>query len=709
MPASPPEAAAPPRPERLRPLWIYAAIVLATLAAYAPALGGGFLWDDDAHLTRPALRSLHGLGRIWFEPGATPQYAPLLHSLFWIEHRLWGDAALGYHLANVLGHAIAACLLARLLRRLFSGWAAPAFAALLFALHPVAVESVAWISQQGNPLAAIGCLAAALTYLRSDRDRNRGPLEAVAPPERNSVNRSPDASYVVATGLFVLALLSQAAAAPLPGALLVIGWWQRGRLSWRRDVRWLLPWFVLGGAALLLTAGVEPAFPGDPGSDFGLSLVERGLLAGRAVWFYAGKLAWPADLIFNYPRWTVDGGAAGSYGFPLALLAVLAGLGFLARRMRGPLAAALLFVGALSPVLGFFHLPAFIFSFVADHFQYLASLGFMAAVAGGWAGREARWPRRGAAAGRALALLLVAVLGALTWRQCRLYRDPAALYGASLERNPDAWLLDSELGNLLLRRGRVPEAERHYERALRGNPSYAPARRNLGDIYLNTGRPGAAIEQFKAALYLQPDSADVYLNLGNALGQAGHWPEAIAEYGEVLRREPASAAAHDALGNALGGLGRWDEAMSHYERALRIDSGDAQAQNGLGAALFHGGEVGGAIVHYERALQLKPDFAEARYNLGNALMRVGRADAAIAQYRQALPLEPRWADLHFNLGEALSADGRMAEASDQYEEALRLRPDDRQTEYQLAVALRALGRNDEAGLHFARAAALAAP
>jgi hypothetical protein len=326
---------------------MFALFFIAALAAYFPALRGDFLWDDAGHVTNPALQSWSGLLRIWFEPGVTQQYYPLLHSAFWLEHKLWGDAVLGYHLINVLQHALAATLFGALLRRLAvpGAW----FAAGLFLLHPVCVESVAWICEQKNTLSLVLYLGAALAYLRFDTVRF---------PRR----------YVLATLLFVGALLTKTVTASLPAALLVVFWWQRGRLDWRRDVVPLLPWFVLGAGGGLFTAHFEKVLIGAQGAEFNLGALDRVVLAGRVFWFYLGKLAWPAELIFVYPRWNVDASVWWQWVFTLAGLALLGVLIWWQRRARGPLAAALLFGGSLFPVLGFVNVYPFIFSYVADHF-----------------------------------------------------------------------------------------------------------------------------------------------------------------------------------------------------------------------------------------------------------------------------------------------------------------------------------------------------
>ncbi len=266
--------------------WICALLlVLVTVLAYQPAWNGKPIWDDDAHITKPELRSLGGLARIWMEPGAAQQYYPLVHSFFWVEHRVWGDRTLGYHLINLLLHAGCALLLVKILRRLEvpGAW----LAAAIFALHPVEVESAAWIAELKNTLSGVCCLGAALAYLNFDRNRKW-------------------TFYAGALGLFMLGLMSKTVIATLPATLLVIFWWQRGRLSWNQDVLPLLPFFAAGIVAGLFTAWMERAFIGAEGSDFNLSAIQRCLIAGRAFWFYLGKLFWPAHLIFIYPRWNVS-------------------------------------------------------------------------------------------------------------------------------------------------------------------------------------------------------------------------------------------------------------------------------------------------------------------------------------------------------------------------------------------------------------------
>ena len=562
----------------LRSLAFGAFVLVATLLAYLPAVRADFIWNDSDYVTAPALQSLHGLWRIWCEVGATQQYYPLLHSAFWLEHRLWGDSPIGYHLVNILLHAGAAGLFAAVLRRLAvpGAW----LAALLFALHPVCVESVAWISEQKNTLSLVFYLAAALTYLRFDATRR-------------------PASYWLATALFLCALLSKTTTATLPAALLVIAWWRRGRLKWRRDAGPLVPWFVLGAALGLFSGWVEKNFIGAEGGDFAFSLFQRGVLAGRIVWFYLGKLVLPVDLIFIYPRWNVDATVPWQWLFSLGVLALLGALWVVRGRSRAPLAVLLLFAGSLFPVLGFFNVYAFIFSFVADHWQYLPCLAVLA-FAGAVVSR----------APRVVGLLLVSVLGVLTWRQSRMYADMDTFYRATLARNPACWMAHNNLGSLLRDTGRNDEAIAEYEATLWFKPDSDKAHTNVAIIFREQRRFVEALPHFEAAVKLEPGNAVYHDNLAGALREAGRAAEALPHHREALRLNAGYAAAHNDYGVTLRDLGRASEAIAQFEEAVRLDPNSAPAHLNLMLSYWLAGRVAEAKVHYAEARRLNPAVPE---------------------------------------------------------------------------------------------------
>ena len=600
----------------------------AVFLAYQPAWQGAPIWDDDGHLTRPALQSWHGLWRIWSELGATQQYYPLLHSAFWLQHRLWGDTTLGYHLISILLHAASAIFVAIILRRLAIPGAY--LAAAIFALHPVAVESVAWISELKNTLSGLLYLSAMLIYLRFDQTRQTH-------------------WYGWAMGLFVLGLLSKTVTATLPAALLVIFWWQRGRLSWRRDVRPLVPFFLLGAAAGMLTAWVERKLIGAEGIEFELTIVERCLLAGRVIWFYLGKLLWPADLIFSYARWHVSQTAGWQYLFPGAAIVLVAVLWRLRGRWRGPLAGLLFFIGTLAPVLGFCNVYPFVYSFVADHFQYLASLGIITLASAGIVLLLERWGVWRRPAGYLVCLTLLATLGTLTWRQSRMYADIDALYRTTIERNPDCWMAYNNLGNLAMERGRRDDALTYYQKALQINPDHVNSLNNLGNVLASRGQLDDAMACYRKALSIEPGNVDAHYNFANALAARGRLDEAIAEYQTTVDLKPDYAPAHNNLGNLLAVRGRFDQALTHYRRAAEILPDDAKTQNNLGAALAATGQFDEAAVHCRKALEILPGDVEIHFQLGVALAGQGRFHDALTQYREALKTNPKHAGAHSNL------------------------------------------------------------
>ena len=525
-------------------------LVAAVLVAYWPAFSAGFIWDDDAHVTPAALRSAGGLVRIWTEIGATQQFYPLLHSAFWLEHRLWGTSPLGYHLVNVGLHIIAALLLGLLLRRLAIPGAL--LAATLFALHPVHVESVAWISEQKNTLSAIFYLSAALAYLRFDEGRGRK-------------------AYVLALVLFVGGLLTKTVVATLPAALLVVIAWRRGRIRWRSDVVPLLPWFLLALVAGLLTAWIERRIIGAEGAAFELTALQRSLLAGRVGWFYLGKLAWPANLTFIYPRWEIDPAAWRDW---LPGLAAIAGLRVLWRwrqRTRAPLAAALLFGGTLFPVLGFFNVYPFQYSFVADHFQYLASVSVIAFAVGSLVHAAHYAPivtRRAAVVMAAAALMGFA---ALTRHQTHVYRDNRTLFAVTVARNPGAWMAWNNLGKEFMgAKPQLPAAIRCLERAIALRPDYPEALNNLGLALTQSGRAHDGLGHLERSLRLKPNWYQTHNNLGVALASLGRADEAVLSFQRAATLNPSLPNIHENWAKALVLLGCQAEADERFAIAARL-------------------------------------------------------------------------------------------------------------------------------------------
>jgi tetratricopeptide (TPR) repeat protein len=700
------------KPAASKDIRLGALVVIATLVAYLPSLSGEFIWNDSDYVTAPMLRSFGGLARIWTDVGVTQQYYPLLHSAFWFQHRLFGDSPLGYHIVTLLLHAGSAVLFAMVLRRLFSGdlrnrypgveW----LAALLFALHPVHVESVAWITEQKNTLSLAFYLGAALVYLGYDETRRPG-------------------SYFMALALFVLSLLCKTVTSSLPAALLVVFWWRRGRIDWRRDVLPLVPWLAIGAAAGVFSSWVERTYGGAKGAEFDISFVARGLVAGRATVFYVCNLAWPSGLDFIYPRWKVDPSALWQWLFPLGVLAAAAALWAVRRRTRGPLAAFLFFVGSLFPVLGFVNLYGARYSWVWDHWQYLPDLGLIALASSGLCAAWRHMPAHPRLLGPGLVGALALLLAGLTWSHCGMFHDNRTLYLANIELNPGSWMAHNNLGSELAQAGKASEAIAEYREALRLYPDCAEAHNNLGlALSKIPGGLNEAIAHYEEAIRLKPDFVEAHNNLGCGLDEIpGRMDDAMAQFQEALHIRPSYAEAHYNLGNTLNSLGRPQEAIAQFEEALRLDPGHVGAHNNLGSTLSKmPGRLDDGIAQYQEALRLDPAVAEVHNNLGNAWARTpGRINDAIAQYEEALRLRPEYADAHFYLANALVQTGRIPEAIQHYGEALRIQPNLAEASNNLGMILCRTGHNQEGmayidaairiqpefvPAHFARGAAL---
>ncbi|HEY1792140.1 MAG TPA: tetratricopeptide repeat protein [Opitutaceae bacterium] len=573
-----------------------AGIFAAAVLVYLPSMSGALIWNDTDYVTAPGLKSLHGLWLIWTRPGVTQQYYPLLHSFFWVQSRLWGEAPLGYHAVTVALHASASVLLAWVLRGLFNGTAlSPCLdggewlAALLFAIHPAHVESVAWISEQKNTLSLALYLGSALAYLRFDTTRGRR-------------------AYAWALALFLASLLCKTVTATLPAAMLVALWWKRGRISWKRDVVPLVPWFVVGIAAGLFTSWVERHYVGAEGGDFEIAGLQRLLVAGRAVWFYTGTLAWPFGLNFIYPRWVLDTHSLGQWLYPAAVLALVGALWLLRGKARGPLAAYLFFVGSLLPALGFVNLYGARYSWVWDHWQYLPDIGPISLAGAGlvFAWRRLRPGLRWV--GPWIAAVLALGLGSLTSAHCAMFHDNESLYLDTLARNPGSWMAHNNLG---LAWSKLP------------------------------GRLDDAIAQYQAALRLKPDIAETHTNLGRAwLQTPGRTDDAVAEFREAIRVDPKYPDAHFYLANSLVAKGDIKEAIENYETALKYDPGLPEASNNLGILLCRTGRGAEGLSRIEAALRMEPDFLPAHFARGAALLQMGRIQDAQAEFERVLALRP---------------------------------------------------------------------
>ncbi len=588
----------PPLADRLGTLWAKGGdlpptllIGVLALVAYATALGGGYIWDDDAYLTaNPLLFDLDGLRRIWFTAEA-PQYYPIVFSTFWLERKIWGLDPSGYHLVNVILHISNAVLLWRLLR--YMGVPGAWLAGAIFAVHPVHVESVAWITERKNVLSGLFYLLALQQYLVFES----GP--------RQGLWKNPY-RYAGVVALFVCALLSKSVTASLPAAILIVLWYRGQKFNGRVIVR-LIPLFVIGAASGLFTAWLEVHKVGASGGSWDLNVLERFLLAGQVMWFYLWKLFWPADLIFSYPRWTV------AADVPLQYLGLI-GVGAAAFALwwwrkawgRGPAAAAFFYLITLGPVLGFLNVYPMLFSWVADHFQYLASAGPIALAAGAaaWVWREkagaAKWGCPAAAA------VLIA-LGALTWQQGWIYESEETIWRDTIRKNPESWMAHNNLGGVLARRGQVRDALRHYQKSLQNRKYKEIALNNIGNQLFRLGKVSEAADHYRRAIALNPKYVKPRAGLGRALAETGKVEEGIKELKEALRVQPGFPAAHNNLGLALTKKGRIKEAESEFLKAIKGDPTLAEARFNFALSLVQAKRYGRAIKVLREGVRLTPN------------------------------------------------------------------------------------------------------
>jgi protein O-mannosyl-transferase len=687
--------------ERRNWLWGFLLIALV-FAAYARIFNAGFIWDDESHLTQnPCVVGPLGLKEVWTTPRAV--YYPLVLTTFWALHKVVGLTPWPYHLLNVLLHAGSTVLLWRILRQLNvrGAW----LGAALWALHPVMVQSVAWVTELKNTQSCLFYLLS-IVYFLNWENYSRRPVgdgharyrEATTADPRSqgrALSRSPQRRTgsrrsLMLLGLslffFILATLSKPSVVMLPVVLGLCTWWRTGllRQGYRgqgricsRDVAALVPFALISAVASIWTIFEQKFHAGAIGAEWAQTWPERLIIAGRAMWFYLGKLAWPEPLIFIYPRWAINSSQIITY---LPLLAALAGLLALwlirAKWSRAVFFAAAYYVVSLFPVLDFFDVFFFRYSFVSDHFQYLASMGPLALAGAGIItiiGRFRKTSSRLASDTGALqsssgsiaparwqsflleaisgALLLL--LGLLTWWQTAVYHDLVTLYTATLTKNPSCWMAHYNLGIALNDRGNTDEAIAHYQQAIELRPGYAEA----------------------------------HYNLGRLLAQKGQLNDAITHYEKALEINPADAEAQNNLGVTLFGSGHVDEAIAHYQNALKIRPDYAEASYNLANALLSKGDLDGAIARYSACLALSPNQAEAQYDLASALLRKGRTDEAIAHYKKVLELRPDSADAHANLGSAFLAKGRVRDAIAAYRSALRVSPENVPAQSNLAWLL----------------------
>ena len=632
----------------------FLALGLMVFVSYLPAmLWGGFVWDDGTYVVEAeCVRDLSGLWQIWFSPAEHVEnhYWPLVYTTFWLEHKLWGFNPTGYHIVNVLLHLANTLLVWHLMRRLaVSGvW----MVAAVFAVHPLHVESVAWIIERKDLLSGLFYLAAALVWMRF-------------------VEKPCSRHYMVSLVLYVAALLSKSIAVTLPAALLIWHWWKQERIT-STDLLRLVPFFIVG---LAITIGDLSFYRPREAMSFDYSLVERSLIASRALWFYAGKLLWPTNLSVIYPRWDIHVADPLAWGYLIAAVALVVALWhFRSQFGRGPLAGALFFAVTLAPILGFVDYGYMDYAFVADRFQYLAGIGIMAVVIGSAAysarGLPGLW-QKGALGGAAVVLIM---LGVLTWRQTSIWGDNEILWRHVIALNPQARSAHLNLGDALYKQDRYEEALEATRVAVEQRPSYVKTHANLGLVLGKLGLFEEAETHLRRAISLDPQAQGVHLNLGNTLYKQARYEEALKVARVAVEQCLDCAEAHTTLGVTFAALGLFEEAETHLRHAIALNPQAKTSHLNLGDALYKQGRYEEALEATRVAIKQAPDFFEAHINLGVILSASERFEEAETHLRRAIALNPQNMDPFRKLIEVLTPQGRYEEAIDALAEAATLDP-----------------------------------
>jgi Flp pilus assembly protein TadD len=516
----------------------------------------------------------------------------------------------GYHVINLIFHIVEALLIWAILRKLSIPGAF--LAAMIFAVHPVNVESVAWIAQRRNVVAMLFFLLSILWYLKAYMPSAIASMAPTHSRKRPWEGEETFSSFILhpssfhfwywlSLAAFMLAMLSKGSAAVLPVLLLGIIWWLRSLTKW--DLLRIAPFFLL--AVVLTVVNVWFQTHGKDIEIRNAGFAERLLGAGGVVWFYLYKALLPIDLAFIYPQWHIEAGNPLWWLPLLAALIVTVVLWWFRKGWSRPLLFAWgFFCVSLLPVMGFTDVGFMKHSLVADHYQHIAIIGVIALAAAGWSIWHERARNRSYRVTTAVAIVAMSTLAFLTWQQSGIYHDAMRLYQATLQKNPGCWAAHNNLGNAFVQTGRLQEAIEHYQQALR----------------------------------LEPDYADAHLDLGVALTNAGRLQEAIEHFREALRLSPDSIEAHNNLGATLAQTGRHEEAIEHFQQALRLNPFNAEVHNSLGCALANIGRLQEAIEHFEQALRLKPDFANVYYNLALVYAKMQQSSEAIAAAQKGLEL-----------------------------------------------------------------------
>jgi protein O-mannosyl-transferase len=652
-----------------------------TLVAHMPAMAAGWIWDDDSYITHDRFgRGLTELWHIWFDPTSVPQYYPVTHTFIWLQYQIYGPSPLGYHCFNILLHIIATTLLFRLLLKLDLPRSTAWLAAAIFGVHPVHVESVAWVTEIKNVLSLSFYLAAALAYFRFAPPQQQPQISDTPGQSQTPAPSTNKLAYFLSLLLFALAVLSKSVTSSLPAAILLVIYWKRGRVT-LRDALPLLPMILFGGIMGRLTAHLEVHHVGAQGADWDFTFAQRLLIAGHAVWFYAASLLYPHNLAAMYDRWQIDTSDFLQWLYPITAALLVFTLIVLRNRIgRGPLVAALFFGGTLLPALGFFDVYPMRFSFVADHFQYHASLGVIVLVAASLVALARRFPKLPRAVPITLAALLLGVLAQQTWSRSWLFENDRVLWADTIARYPRVTFGRYVLANYLNAEGKHDEALAHLRAAVEAEPRMGHTHAALAQHYAAQGQTDLAIASYRDAIALMRE------------------PE--PELGSTALR----------LAHLLDAQGKHDEALRTFDLASRSTPFPKDALENAGRLLLAKGDAAAALVRFDAAVAASPDDATAHYNRGVALQALRQGPAALDAYSAALKLNAAHSRAANNAAALIAGSGgsgQLQQAIELLQRTALLVPRDAAMRANLALMLFRSGRRDEALAQLAEARAIA--
>jgi tetratricopeptide (TPR) repeat protein len=704
---TPPPPAGDARPDSrfarlaVHPAFISLLLAAATLAVFYPVVHHQFVSFDDPDYVTANTHVKGGLTRGDVAWAFRASFAGNWHPLTWLSHmldcQLYGLNPAGHHLTSLLLHAANAVLLFLLLRRLTGAVWRSAFVAALFALHPLRVESVAWVAERKDVLSAFFFMLTLCAYARYAEVRSQHPA--------SSIRYHATHYYLLSLLCFALGLMSKPMLVTLPCVLLLLDYWplQRLQLNTRNStlkalfplLREKIPFFLLSAASCLVTVlaqerAMQPLTNLSIGSRIGNALV--------AYVRYLGKTVWPTHLATPYPH-------PGHWPLPQVLLAAVLLIGLtlgalsLYRKLPFVPVGWFWFLGTLVPVIGLVQVGE---QSMADRYSYLPLVGLFIILAWGARAAALRWQVPGVVLGVAAAL----VLFPCAWRardQLRCWQNSESLYRHAVAVTKNNWISYYNLGSCLDAEGHAEEAMTNYFKAVEMQPNYPDPLNNIGCLLAGRKQFAEAVPFFEAALRANPDLVRPRQNLASALCELGKYSEAIPHLRRVVREKPEDTGALNYLANALARQGQFPEAIPYYEAALRVQPVLPATQYGLANALIRLHRTAEAIQHYRLAVAQKPDYAQARHDLGIALAREGKPDEALLQLREAVRAEPHNPVFLVSLAKLLAAGRQFEEAIPVYEEALRLRPENATAHFNLGNALAAQGKLDEARRHFSEA------